>query len=184
MDAKHLGWKADRSKHTEILFSFYYQCKKNCNKPKEAACLAFFSSKGCYSRFSSWRLSSALCGVAGVRDPLQGPRRAQSLLWVTAAIPLASNDNDKQGCWVKNIHLKFRSSDPHWLWDRLGSKCSRSTQTLWVITLPPQKEMVLVVGSWKPHRGSQDSACLFQPEGAFSVEICRSLSKPTPGLMG
>jgi len=53
MDIKRLGWKADRSKHMENLFSLYYQCKKNCSRPKEAACLEFVFSKGCHVWFGS-----------------------------------------------------------------------------------------------------------------------------------
>lgn len=84
MNIKHLGWKADRSEYMEILFSLYYQCKKNCSRPKEAACLAFVSSKGCYMWFSSWRLSSALRGVAELRvctTLCQCPRSLQPSHW-------------------------------------------------------------------------------------------------------
>lgn len=61
MEVKCWGWKA------QIGASTWRSCspfiKRNCSKPKEAPCSTFFSSKVCYSWFSSCRLSSALHGI-------------------------------------------------------------------------------------------------------------------------
>lgn len=173
MDVKRLGWKADRSEHMEILFSLYYQ---RC-RPKETACLAFVSPKGCYMWFSSWRLGRGEGPVSGLHHTQPGP-------CVTAATPLASNSDEKQSCWVKKDHFKIGCSDPQHLWARLGSECSPSTQIIWVITLAPWEGMVSVVGSWELCRSNQTSTCPFHPEGAFLVGIHRNLAKPAPGPLG